>query len=288
MSRLLLSFACILTVSLPALAGDPLVIGGVDFDQVIPADDRFLRLVNTSVAFWKVDVDGEFNLVARDIVFSEMMIKNDAKARVIDSVCEGQTIHLGVQHRGELVFESGEVWSYVSAWDDAMMVLESSVVDWQMGQFIYQTRNIAHGTSRLYCVNSWLRSPPEAFDAALVMFVSVNRMTADGADRLQVRGSAWIDAGPSSLVSFDRYRLEFKKEDGETWSLIEELSRSVDDGLLGSWNITALPAGRYTLRLTVWSSDEDASHPTHDYPAMKTVTLPLNPAPRRPSGRVPG
>ena len=256
-------------------------------DQVIPADDRFLRLVNTSVAFWKVDVDEEFDLTARDIVFSEMMVKNDAKARVIDSVCEGQTIHLGVQHRAELVFEGGEVWSYVSAWDDAVMVLESSVVDWQMGRFIYQTRNIAHGHSRLYCVNSWLRSPPEAFDAALVLFVSVDRMTAVDPDHLEVRGSAWIDAGPSNPASFIRYRLEFKKEDGETWSLIEESSRPVDDDVLGYWDIAALPAGHYTLRLTAWSTDEDSSNPTHDFPAMRTVTLPLNPPPRRPSGRVP-
>jgi len=46
-------------------------------------------------------------------------------------------------------------------------------------------------------------------------------------------------------VSFDRYRLEFKKEDGERWSLIEGSSRTVDDDVLGDWDIAALAAGRY-------------------------------------------
>jgi hypothetical protein len=248
-------------------------------DQVIPADDRFLRLVDTSVAFWKVDVDEDFELVASNIVFSEMMVKNDADVRVTDSVCEGQTIHLGVQDRAKLVFEDGQVWSYVSAWNDSLMVLDSSIVDWRMGRYIYQTRNIAHGSSRLFCINSWLRSAPEAFDAAMVLFVAIDRLTGDGAGPLQVTGSAWIDAGPASPASFDRYRLEVRSEDGGSWAVIEESSRQVVDGVLGEWQASALPAGRYILRLTVWVRDDDSAVATQDYPAMKTITLSLDAPP---------
>ncbi len=215
-----------------------------------------------------------------------MMVKNDGVAYVIDSICEGQTIHLGVQHRAMLVFESGEVWSYVSAWDDATMVLKNSLVDWKLGRFIYQTRNIAHGNSRLYCINSWLRSPPEALDAALVLFVAIDRLSVVTPGRLGIRGSAWIGTGSSSPASFERYRLEFSKEGDEDWSLIEDSVRPVDSDELGVWDIADLSAGRYTLRLTVWTRNDDWSKPTHAYPAVRTVTLPMMPPPRRTSRRL--
>ena len=64
-------------------------------DLTVPVTDRHLRLLNTSVQWWKVDVIEGFDLTAADIVFSEMMVKEDSVAYLTNSICEGQTIHLG-------------------------------------------------------------------------------------------------------------------------------------------------------------------------------------------------
>ena len=147
-------------------------------DLTVPTTDRHLRLLNTAVQWWKVDVIEGFDLTASEIVFSEMMVKEDSAAHLNNSICEGQTIHLGALHNSFVDFREGEVWSYVSAWDNATMVLRNSAVDYRKGQYIYQTRNIAHDSARLYCLNTTfgyrtdpLESEPEAFDSALVMYL---------------------------------------------------------------------------------------------------------------------
>jgi hypothetical protein len=114
----------------------------------VPVADRTLRLVRTRVQWWKVDVMDGFQLTADSITFSEMMVFGASSAHLTNSTCEGQTIHLGAVDQATVDFERGEVWTYVSAWEDAVMVLRDSLVDFRKGAYQYQTCNIAHQRSR--------------------------------------------------------------------------------------------------------------------------------------------
>jgi hypothetical protein len=69
--------------------------------------DRHLRLVNSTVQWWKVDAVKEAQVVANDIIFSEMMAKDRARVLVANSTCEGQTIHLGAVDESIVRFRSG-------------------------------------------------------------------------------------------------------------------------------------------------------------------------------------
>ena len=66
-------------------------------------------------------------------------------------------------------------------------------------------------------------------------------------DEVQVEGTANIE-------DFDYYKFECRREDGETedeWHWIESFSTPVEEGVLGIWDVSPLPAGIYTFRLTV-------------------------------------
>jgi hypothetical protein len=241
-------------------------------DKTIPVKDRHFRLVNTSVKWWKVDVVDNFCLNADSIIFSEMVLKDNGKAYLTNSICEGQTIHLGAQHNSFLYFERGEVWSYVSVWDNAVMVLSDSVVDWEKGKFIYQKSNIAHGNSRLYCLNSVLKSKPQAQDSALVMVASITGPNhGEIGEKVSITGSASIDAGPESDTTFSHYTLSWSK--GHDWNLIAASTNPVEEGILGTWDTSELSGGEYQLRLTVWVSNDTGDTPTDEYPVYKMMTL---------------
>jgi hypothetical protein len=244
-------------------------------DEYIPVTDRRFRLVNTSVKWWKVDVIDDFQLRADSIVFSEMVLKNNSKAYLTNSVCEGQTIHLGAKDNAFVSFEKGEVWSYVSVWNNACMVLRDSVVDWEKGKFIYQTSNIAHGNSRLYCLNSMVKSKPRAYDSALVMFAYIVSPAHNKQGGIPIHGSAWIDAGPESDVTFSCYQLSWSKNSTD-WILITDSGTPVEDGILGVWDTAGLLGGEYTLQLRIWVDNDHSIYPPDQYPVYRTVILPLN------------
>lgn len=241
-------------------------------DETIPVKDRSFRLVNTTVKWWKVDVVDTFFLRADSIVFSEMVLKNNAKAYLTNSICEGQTIHLGATHDAFLYFSQGEVWSYVSVWNNAVMILQDSVVDWEKGKFIYQISNIAHGNSRLYCLNSVLKEKPLAVDSALVMFTCITGpICCQPGDIITITGSAWIDAGPESGITFARYNLSWSSNNTD-WTVITE-SVTPAEGILGVWDTSGLPEGVYRLRLHIWVHNDTSDHPPDKYPVYRTITL---------------
>jgi hypothetical protein len=250
-------------------------------DLTIPVTDRKLRLVNTSVDWWKIDIIESCELRADSLVFSEMMLKESAVGYITNSICEGQTIHLGAQDDTFLDFTDGEVWSYVSVWDNATVILRDSLIDYQKCEYLYQTRNIAHNDSRLYCLNTTFgykenpaESEPEAFDTALVMFLDLDGpVEARPGDSIDFTGSAWINAGPDSFVKFNRYKLLVAPEGSSDWTEIVQSADTVREDLLGTWDTTGLPTGSYEIRLVVWVNRDTTDHPTHQYPAKITIKL---------------
>jgi hypothetical protein len=250
-------------------------------DLTVPIADRHLRLLNTSITWWKVDVIQGYDLTADSIIFSEMMVKEDSRALLTNSTCEGQTIHLGALHDAFVDFRDGEVWSYVSVWDNATMVLRNSVVDFRKGQYRYQTRNIAHNNGRLYCLNTTFgyesdpaESEPEAADSGLAMVLNLDGPAAvEPGQTVDIRGSAWIKTGQLSPVVFDSYVLEVSPEGQAQWETIRNSASEVKEGVLGTWNTSGLPSGRYRLRLTLWVDNDATAYPTDAYPAEMVVQL---------------
>ena len=249
--------------------------------------DRSLRLVNSSVDWWKVDAHENADVIADDIVFSEMMVIDDARMWITDSICEGQTIHLGALDDAVVYFKGGEVWSYVSTWGNATMVLEDALVDHTKAEFLYQYSNIAHQRSRLYAVNSEFVSPeadpggalPRAVDGALVMFARLSDPPpAPAGGWIPIRGEAWAESGPSNPAAFARYTLSARRKGGLVWRQFRQAARPARQPRILGWWIPSLMGfgpGAYEIALTVETSGDDpaAERPTGAFPAIREIVL---------------
>ena len=249
--------------------------------------DRQLRLINSTVEWWKVDANENARVLANDIVFSDMMVTDNARMWITNSTCEGQTIHLGATDNAAVYFKGGEVWSYASAWNNATMILEDSLFDHSRAQFLYQYTNIAHQNSRLYAVNTDFVSPPEdpngalprAVDEALVMFVKLPDLSpAPLSAWIPIKGQAWIDHGPLNSTRFRMYTLAVRPKGGLVW---RQFARGIfpakQERRLG-WlvpSMLGLTRGVYQIRLTVEVSGDDPQTlwPTNAYPAIRDIII---------------
>lgn len=71
---------------------------------------------------------------------------------------------------------------------------------------------------------------------------------------VEIRGSANID-------NFDYYKFEFRPEGISEWSFVEKFEKPVNDGILGRWDTSPLPAGSYRFRLVVVKKDGNYPEP---------------------------
>ncbi len=151
------------------------------------------------------------------------------------------------------------------------MVLENTKVDWTLGDYIYQRSNIAHGESRLYCLNTDFNEYyPEAVDAALAMYERIDSpTTGETVTRglIPIYGSAWTASGPLSPHSFKLYSLAWAPARGSDWTVIKISETPVEGGILGWWNTSSL-SGTYQLRLTILVNGVQSSYPTHTFPVV--------------------
>jgi hypothetical protein len=243
--------------------------------------DRHLRLVRSSVKWWKLDVIDAAQARFDDVRFAEMVTKGSARAYLTNSVCEGQTIHLGALDNSYIYFQDGEVWTHVSAWNQAFLVLDRSLVDYTLGPISYQQRNIAHNRARLYAVNSKLRSPPEAMESALVTFARLGtfeqrELQTAARTPTPVAGSAWIAKGPQSTVALERWILALRAPWSQSWTEIARGNHEVRDAELATIHPMLIWwPGEYELRLSLVVRGDDPStpYPTWAFPAVKKLIV---------------
>lgn len=79
-------------------------------------------------------------------------------------------------------------------------------------------------------------------------------------DEVQVEGTANIE-------NFDYYKFEIRREDGDVedeWHWVESFETPVEEGVLGTWYVSHLPAGIYTFRLTVVNREGNYPFPPCD------------------------
>jgi hypothetical protein len=261
---------------------------------IITNNNRYFRLDNTQVRWLKVDALDGVILKADDIRFSESVTFDTSESYLTNSTCEGQTVHLGVTDKAFVDFKNGEVWTYVSSWENSTLILRDSLVDWTIGEaehgYTWQTQNIAHHNSRLYCLNTEFgykygpsESIPYAIDRALVMYADLNlqsivapeKQQGSRSETVKIYGSAWIDVGPESPVTFNRYDL-YSQELYWPYAtkLIARSTKEKRDELLGTWYTDGFSSSIYKIILVIYvNNDKGATHPTQNYPATRIVEL---------------
>jgi hypothetical protein len=75
--------------------------------------------------------------------------------------------------------------------------------------------------------------------------LTILRMNEVIKDEIQVEGSANIE-------NFDYYKFEYKRENvDDEWHWVASFQEPVEEGVLGTWEVSQLPDGPYTFRLVV-------------------------------------
>jgi hypothetical protein len=243
--------------------------------------DRHLRLVRTHVKWWKLDVIDLAQARMDRVTFAEMVAKNFARVFLTNSICEGQTIHLGALNNSYIYFKDGEVWTHVSAWNQAFLVLDGSLVDYNKAPVPHQIRNIAHDRARIYAINSELVSPLEAMESALATFARLGsfaerELQASAAKWTPVEGSAWIVKGTASRVVFDRWILALRAPGSQEWTEVAQGVHEVRDAQLAMIRPALIwRPGEYELRLSlvVRGDDPGTPYPTWAFPAVKKLIV---------------
>ena len=243
--------------------------------------DRHLRLINTSVKWWKLDVIDSAQARMDRVTFAEMVTKNTARAYLTNSICEGQTIHLGALNSSYIYFQDGEVWTHVSAWNQAFLVLDRSLVDFNKAPVPHQIRNIAHDRARIYAINSELVQPLEAMESALATFARLGNFTerelqASAGKWTPVEGSAFIVKGPQSSVVLDRWILALRAPGSEQWTEVAQGVQEVRDAQLAMLRPALIwRPGEYHLRLSLVVRNDDPAtpYPTWAFPAVKKLIV---------------
>ena len=224
----------------------------------LPLADRSFQIVNSYVQLWCIYTYDDAVLYMDSCIWGESHAKDNSSIHATHSTAKGFPSSVTSTHNGFFSFTDGECLTFVSAWDRATtLLINAHVAPDQPG--VAQATNLAHGHSNLLAVNSYFEYEPEALDTALVMVVAIDSISTAMVDTtITIFGSAWIDAGPFNLITFDGYKLYWAHEGDSIWILIEESMNQVYNDSIATWNTSGMDEGEYVLRLTVWDSAGDS------------------------------
>ncbi|OQX89947.1 MAG: hypothetical protein B6D65_00510 [candidate division Zixibacteria bacterium 4484_93] len=229
-------------------------------DLTVPLPDRYFRLINSAVYSWQHYPLERTVFYIDSCTFGEMVGKNNSITYATRCTCDGIWNNMGARDSAFLSFTDGMVKSYVSVLNNATMFLKNTIVDcispWAPPPL---GANLAHNNSRLLAVNCYFEHQPQALDTALIMVVAIdNPESASVDDNIPIIGSAWLDAGPYSTLTFENYCLYWSPADTPDWTLIADSASEIDSDTLALWNTAGLEEGNYTLRLTIRDSEGDS------------------------------
>ncbi|MEA3345530.1 MAG: hypothetical protein U9Q78_04700 [Chloroflexota bacterium] len=80
------------------------------------------------------------------------------------------------------------------------------------------------------------------------------QLTAPGVNQV-LQGPVQVK-GTANLQDFDYYKFEFRAAGSEAeWAFLQRQDKPVVNGVLGTWDVSALPSGEYEFRLVVVRKD---------------------------------
>jgi len=200
---------------------------------------------NTTVASWNYYCWGTTSLTLRHCVFGELIVEENGEATVQESVCDGSGGYLGVFDDGQLILFLSTNLSQLTTDDHGVFIGFHSA---QLGRDVH-----AAGDAAMLWINCLLGSAPRALDAAGIVEVRIEPVTAVTGDLTPLRGTARVIRGPDSPLGYDGYLLEYGTgPEPATWIPIAgPVPEMRHDETLGHWPTAGLAPGIHMVRLTV-------------------------------------
>ncbi|MCD4829965.1 MAG: T9SS type A sorting domain-containing protein [Candidatus Cloacimonetes bacterium] len=232
---------------------------------IVPLDDRNLVYNNTYVFWWNWYPFDDVVFNIDSCSFGEMIGRGNSEIYATNCFHDGATIMLGSGGDALVSFVDGISHSYVGTFNNSTFLFVNSTVT---PMWPYQSTNIAHDNSYLLAVNSSFEYEPEAMDSALAMFALLDSLPDyEVGDTIEISGSAWIEPGEQSSITFDSYTVHYAPVGTNDWTLIEESTDQVSHDVLAEWDTSDVVDGDYDLMLTISDSAGDSLI------ALRAITL---------------
>ena len=219
-------------------------------DWSIPLVDRKLRLINTWIYAWSMQIhNGNINI--DNSIFGELLSYDSARVYVDNCIHDGRCGPHTV---------SGYSFQYIenSNFNTNERIRSNGVCAF-FYSIIWKTINVdgTFGKPLLVLLNTEYFDSPLMIDSATIFCASIDGPSQAGInDSVIIEGSAWIDGGPYSPYEFDAYKLNYAHYTdslGPWQPLTDWINNEVRDSVLAIWSTYGLECGYYFLAL--WIKD---------------------------------
>ena len=213
---------------------------------VIPLPDRNLHLLNSFVQTWNLYVFDSSLLNIINCTVGEVGTEQKAKIYSQQFLLDGSGGYFWATDTS-VIFGSGvTVYSTARSERNGIFVLSYSNLPFAPVSSI--------GTSLMVSVQNTQPTDPTPFDGSIMWLENIESPATTHADSIvPVRGSAWIDQGPTgSWMDYGSYSLYYQLQGDPAWTaIVIDSTMEIRHNVLGMWNTTGLAAGNYNLRLLV-------------------------------------
>jgi len=241
-----------------------LVDNSVYTDFTANLNDRFLRIINSTVQTWSLYPMDTVTLNVTGCIVGEIGSEAACKVTTTNAFMDGSGGYWWATNHSFMIGANCMAVNAIRSSENAFFI------------FAYCTLNqgeaTALGNSIMMIVQSELPDLPVFYDGACIWYTFIRKPSTAFVDTLvPVYGSAWIDKSPQSVFSdFGFSRMYYQKSGDSLWYPIGETNYTEKrDEILAQWDTHGLSPGLYYVKLVLTDNSPDSNQNE----AVKSINL---------------
>ena len=247
-----------------SLALNGLVNGSRHADDLVPAADRTLRLINSSVDTWNFYTALSAKLSLENCIFGETLAMDSSRVTILNSVCDGSGGYIGAMNKSFLIVFGSLIKSQVTSRQNAVLVGASS--SFTGGELDADEESI------MFLANTTYAVPPQAHKAASIFEAQLGPVDGVVDSEIPLIGTARLLRGPESPLEFRGYRVDYRPQNGAWRPVHDKQKEPVFNDLLATWRTFGLQSGPFELRLNLFHNFSDSiSMDAYGYLSLNTL-----------------
>ena len=231
-------------------------------DYTLNADDRILRLINSSVQTWSIYTFNNADVSIKGSIIGEIGSQGKSRVNAMQTFCDGTGGYVWSTDTTFLVYAFSTLTTAFRTQGHSIGVLGYSALSGSVASAV--------GNSNLIVIQTPLSEDPIAYEAGAVWLINMEKPSiASINSKILISGLVWINKGPyNQNIEFGSYKLEYRRNNDTKWNLIgKNYKNEIYHDTIAIWNTQGLVADQYIVKLTLYNSFGDSVE------AMKNINL---------------
>jgi len=233
-----------------SLTVNGLVNGSNLEDDIVPAEDRTLHLINSSVDTWNFYTALDANLMLENCIFGEALAMDSSSVTILNSVCDGSGGYIGAMNKSFVIVAGSLIKSQVTTRQNAVLVGASS--SFTGGELDADEESI------MFLANTTYAVPPQAHKAASIFEAQLGPVKGLVDSEIPLIGTARLIRGPKSPLEFRGYRVDYRAKNSSWQHVHDKQKEPVVNDLLATWRTFGLQPGAYDFKLSLFHNFGDS------------------------------